>query len=116
MKRSGVADLPLHGGRVPAWLATRMTTLGTAIADGFRIYDETIAVLRRSLDRAKLGQPDKADGMRRLDRFVRAVEERYTPAADVAEAIAHARAASHEYGGRTVFDDRPRRSPQLRLF
>ena len=22
MKRSGVADLPLHGGRVPAWLAT----------------------------------------------------------------------------------------------
>ena len=33
MKRSGVADLPLHGGRVPAWLATRMTTLGTAIAE-----------------------------------------------------------------------------------
>src|SRR5918994_7136716 len=33
MKRSGVADLPLHSGRVPAWLATRMTTLGTAIAE-----------------------------------------------------------------------------------
>ncbi|HWQ57047.1 MAG TPA: DUF763 domain-containing protein [Bryobacteraceae bacterium] len=33
MKRSGIADLPLHGGRVPAWLATRMTTLGTAIAE-----------------------------------------------------------------------------------
>src|SRR5262252_4828320 len=33
MKRSGVADLPLHGGRVPAWLATRMTRLGTAIAE-----------------------------------------------------------------------------------
>src|SRR5690349_1325624 len=33
MKRSGVADLPLHGGRVPHWLATRMTTLGTAIAE-----------------------------------------------------------------------------------
>ena len=24
VKRSGIADLPLHGGRVPAWLATRM--------------------------------------------------------------------------------------------
>ena len=24
MKRSGIADLPLHGGRVPAWLAARM--------------------------------------------------------------------------------------------
>src|SRR6185312_5556241 len=33
MKRSGVADLPLHGGRVPPWLAERMTTLGTAITE-----------------------------------------------------------------------------------
>ena len=33
MKRSGVADLPLHGGRVPQWLAERMTRLGTGIAD-----------------------------------------------------------------------------------
>src|SRR5438270_510128 len=33
MKRSGTADLPLHGGRVPAWLASRMTELGTAIAE-----------------------------------------------------------------------------------
>lgn len=33
MKRSGTADLPLHGGRVPAWLASRMTELGTAMAE-----------------------------------------------------------------------------------
>jgi hypothetical protein len=33
MKRSGVADLPLHGGRVPPWLADRMTRLGTAITE-----------------------------------------------------------------------------------
>ena len=33
MKRSGIADLPLHGGRVPQWLAERMTRLGTAIAE-----------------------------------------------------------------------------------
>src|SRR6059058_4981117 len=33
MKRSGTADLPLHGGRVPPWLAERMTTLGTGIAE-----------------------------------------------------------------------------------
>src|ERR1700692_2111820 len=31
MKRSGTADLPLHGGRGPPWLADRMTLLGTAI-------------------------------------------------------------------------------------
>src|SRR6266481_9671964 len=33
MKRSGYADLPLHGGHVPSWLATRMTMLGTAIVE-----------------------------------------------------------------------------------
>src|ERR1700744_2962993 len=33
MQRSGTADLPLHGGRVPGWLAERMTQLGTAIAE-----------------------------------------------------------------------------------
>ena len=30
-RRSGSADLPLHGGRVPPWLATRMSTLGAII-------------------------------------------------------------------------------------
>lgn len=30
-QRSGSADLPLHGGRVPAWLAERMTRLGAVI-------------------------------------------------------------------------------------
>ncbi|WP_288729360.1 DUF763 domain-containing protein, partial [uncultured Pseudoxanthomonas sp.] len=27
-RRGGSADLPLHGGRVPAWLGQRMTRLG----------------------------------------------------------------------------------------
>ena len=30
-RRSGSADLPLHGGRVPAWLAERMASLGAVI-------------------------------------------------------------------------------------
>jgi uncharacterized protein len=30
-KRTGSADLPLHGGRVPLWLATRMSSLGAII-------------------------------------------------------------------------------------
>ena len=32
-RRSGYADLPLHGGHVPAWLSTRMATLGRVIAE-----------------------------------------------------------------------------------
>lgn len=31
-RRSGSADLPLHGGRVPAWLGQRMARLGAVIA------------------------------------------------------------------------------------
>ena len=38
MKRSGTADLPLHGGRVPEWLSQRMAILGTAITEAI-IYD-----------------------------------------------------------------------------
>ena len=33
MKRSGHADLPLHGGKVPFWLAERMSKLGGAIVE-----------------------------------------------------------------------------------
>ncbi len=33
MKRSGIADLPLHYGHVPKWLAERMTKLGLAITE-----------------------------------------------------------------------------------
>jgi hypothetical protein len=32
-RRSGSADLPLHGGRVPPWLAERMSSLGAVIAE-----------------------------------------------------------------------------------
>src|SRR5262249_53650256 len=50
MKRSGVADLPLHGGRVPRWLAERMTKLGTAITENI-IHDYgTSAFLSRLSD------------------------------------------------------------------
>jgi uncharacterized protein len=32
-QRTGYADLPLHGGRVPAWLGVRMSRLGRVIAE-----------------------------------------------------------------------------------
>src|SRR3954454_6086000 len=50
MKRSGFADLPLHGGRVPAWLADRMTTLGTAIVERIVHHYGTSAFLSRVSD------------------------------------------------------------------
>src|SRR6267143_6358924 len=50
MKRSGVADLPLHGGRVPQWLGERMTKLGTAITESIGSDYGTSAFLSRLSD------------------------------------------------------------------
>jgi hypothetical protein len=50
MKRSGIADLPLHGGRVPQWLAERMTKLGTAITEAIVQDYGTSAFLSRLSD------------------------------------------------------------------
>jgi hypothetical protein len=50
MKRSGIADLPLHGGRVPTWLAARMTRLGSAITETIVHHYGTSAFLSRLSD------------------------------------------------------------------
>jgi len=81
-----------------------------------KIYDESMSVLRRALDLAKLGHSDKLGGMARLDAFARAIESRRAPEADVAATIAHERAISRSLGGRTVFDDKKARRGQLNLF
>jgi hypothetical protein len=50
MKRSGVADLPLHGGRVPPWLAARMVKLGAAISESVVHHYGPSALLSRLSD------------------------------------------------------------------
>src|SRR5689334_12706449 len=50
MKRSGFADLPLHGGRVPGWLAERMTKLGTAISENILLHYGHAELLSRLSD------------------------------------------------------------------
>ena len=87
-----------------------------------RVYDQTIAVMRRAVDAAKLGNDERLAAIERLDAEARRVEATAeTPG--FAEYVADNRARSHEYGGRTVFDDRkpaarPKRksSGQLDLF
>jgi hypothetical protein len=50
MKRSGIADLPLHSGRVPHWLAARMSTLGTAIVESIILRYGRSELLARMSD------------------------------------------------------------------
>lgn len=86
-----------------------------------RTYDESLAVLRRSLAAARLQQSEKIEGFWRLDRLTRAVESKFEPLTEFATALSHERAISKELEGRTVFDDTeaPRKAKgpaQFRLF
>lgn len=83
-----------------------------------KTYDESLAVLRKALNQAKLGDPDKMDGFARLDRFTRSVENKLAPAADFDLALQHEHTISSSIGGRTVSDDTRKkpRNGQLSLF
>jgi hypothetical protein len=50
MKRSGTADLPLHGGHVPQWLHSRMALLGREIIRAMVMEHGTSEVLSRLSD------------------------------------------------------------------
>jgi hypothetical protein len=88
-----------------------------------KTYDESIAVLRKGLDSAKVGRTEKVEGFKRLEQFVRNIEETYQPVAHFAEVVAHEHAISASLDGRSVFEDRKRaprapvaRERQLSLF
>lgn len=85
-----------------------------------KTYDESLGVLRRALDAAKLGHTEKLEGFRRLDKLTRKVEADLDPVADFSAAIAHEREISPSLNGRTVFDDNPAKKKtskrQLSLF
>ena len=71
-------------------------------------YDESLNFLRSSLDAARVGDRDKLDGFRRLERFVRTVETGLKPKANFDKLIHHEHAISPSLKGRTVLDDRQR--------
>ena len=80
-----------------------------------KTYDESISVLRVSLDAARLGDREKLDGFRRLEAFARAIEARYDPRADFDAAVEHEKRLSRALGGRSVLDDAPKPLPDSRL-
>ena len=86
-----------------------------------KTYDESLAVLRHSLEAARLGHTERVQGFKRLDQLTRFVENQRQPLADFTAALEHERHISRSIGGRTVFDDRHSRNRnsvalQLSLF
>ena len=85
-----------------------------------KTYDESLGILRRALNAAKVGHTEKLEGFRRLDKLTRNVEANLDPVADFTAALAHEREISPSLGGRTVYDKprkvKTRTKPQLSLF
>jgi hypothetical protein len=71
-----------------------------------RVYDETIAVLKSAVRKARLGNAEELGALQRLDDQARMLERSATgPSAQ--EVIAQERERSHSYGGRSVFGWEP---------
>ena len=79
-----------------------------------RVYDETLGVLRRAVQAARLGQDEQLAALRRLDAEARRLEAAAAGRGPSFDAFVEAeRAASPALGGRTVLDRfaRPGRAP-----
>ncbi len=70
-----------------------------------KVYDETIAIMKTAVEKAKLGQDDKLAALKRLDDEARRVERVAGP--PVEDVIAEERRLSHGLGGRSVFGWEP---------
>ena len=67
-----------------------------------KIYDESIRVLRDSIEKSKLGYKDKSDCIRRLHTAALNVERNCAPEVDFDAAIRYEREHSQEWDGKTV--------------
>ncbi len=86
-----------------------------------KVYDETINILRSAVDKAKLGQTDKNEAIKKLTAIAQRAEKDFNPSGDFDELIKKERENSWKYGGKTVFGEekpqsRKNKSVQLRMF
>lgn len=68
-----------------------------------KVYDETINVLKTAVQKAKIGENEKLDAIKRLDKQARELEHHIIKGPTVEEIIAHENDVSALYGGRSVF-------------
>jgi hypothetical protein len=85
-----------------------------------KTYDESISILRKGIEKSKLGNSDKLNTLNKLHQIVAATEKDFTPDFDIQQVIEEERQNSWRFGGKTVFGDaQPPKNPkpiQLSLF
>lgn len=85
-----------------------------------KTYDEVINTLQKAVQRAKIGQTDKAEALKKIHQIAVKAEKDFIPTDNLQQLIEKEISESWKYGGKTVFGDAksPKRSKgvQLRLF
>lgn len=69
------------------------------------IYDETISILQKGIEKSKLGNSEKLKAVHQLHKIVSKSEENFKPDFDINSVIAEERQNSWKYGGKTVMGD-----------
>nr|WP_255580910.1 DUF763 domain-containing protein [Ferruginibacter albus] len=86
-----------------------------------KVYDETIATLQTAVQKAKLGNSEKNDAIKKLHELAAASEQNFIPNNSFDELIKKEREDSWKYGGKTVFGNakppkKEYKEIQLKLF
>ena len=82
-----------------------------------KVYDETIGVLQNAVYKAKLGQNEKNEAIKRLTNIAQAAEKDFIPNANFEKVIEQERTDSWKYSGRTVKGwAKSQKEQQLKLF
>lgn len=83
-----------------------------------KVYDETLHVLQTAVQKAKIGETDKAEAIRKLHMIAANAEKDFIPNANFEQLIEKERAESWRHGGRTVMGKakKPKGPEQLELF
>ncbi|HAE69115.1 MULTISPECIES: DUF763 domain-containing protein [Sphingobacterium] len=69
------------------------------------IYDESIQILQKGIEKSKLGYGEKLKSINKLHQIVLDSEKDFQPQFDIQQIIAEERRDTWKYGGRTVFGD-----------
>lgn len=84
------------------------------------VYDETIGILQKGIEKSKLGNSDKLKSINKLHTIISEAEKNFTPDFNINDVIEEERQNSWRFGGKTVFGDAEKPSPskpiQLSLF
>lgn len=81
------------------------------------VYDETIAALKSSVEKAKIGDNDKNEAIKKLTLLAQKAEQDFTPNDNFEQLIEKERKDAWKYGGRTVKGFvKPPDNEQLTLF